>query len=284
MFEILLDSVLDTLKLVPFLFFTYLLMEYIEHRSGGRMERAIESSGRFGPLIGGLFGLIPQCGFSSVAANFFSGHMITMGTLVAIFISTSDEMLPILIGSSIPAGAIVKILGIKLIAAVAAGFIVDLILHRPVGHDHEDSIHEICEEYGCHCENSSIFRSAAKHTLSITIFIFIVILAFGILMAVCDFESISNTLFGIPVLGEIVAALIGIIPNCAASVMLTNLYVSDLMPAGALIAGLAMNSGVGIAILFKMNRHPGQNIKIVVIVFTVSIIAGLLVGVSGIQI
>lgn len=282
MIDILLDSVIDTLKLLPFLFLTYLFMEYIEHKTNSRIENAIEKCGKSGPLIGGVLGMLPQCGFSSVAANFYAGKLITLGTLVAIFISTSDEMLPIFIASAIPAATILKILFFKLGVAVIAGFAIDFILHRALSHDHEDDIHPLCEKQNCNCHGGSIFSSAARHTLNICIFIFIITFLCGILVHFIGTDTIGEVVFGTPVLGEAIAALVGIIPNCASSVIITQMYLDGLMPPGAMISGLIMNSGVGLAVLFKMNSRIKENFKVAGAVFVTAVLAGVLVSIFGI--
>ena len=276
-------ALLDTLRLAPFLFLTYLVMEYIEHKTEGRLEKAIEKSEKAGPLLGGLLGMIPQCGFSSVAANFYSAKMITLGTLAAIFISTSDEMLPIFIASSVAPSTIVKILLFKLTAAVTTGFLIDAVLKRHIGHDHHENIHNLCETQGCNCGGGGIFRSAAKHTLSISIFIFIIVLVCSVLIHLLGVETLSDKFFGIPVLGEIISSLIGIIPNCASSVMIAQFYLEGIMPAGPMISGLMINSGVGIAVLFRMNRDLKENLTITVLIFILSVMAGLIVSLLNIS-
>lgn len=282
MIDIILDSVIDTAKLIPFLFLTYLFMEYIEHKTNSKVEDAIEKCGKSGPLIGGLLGILPQCGFSSVAANFYAGKLITLGTLVAIFISTSDEMLPIFIASAIPAATIFKILLFKLGVAVIAGFAIDFILHRALSHDHDHDIHPLCEKQNCNCHGGSIFSSALRHTLNICIFIFVVTLLCGILIHFIGTDTISEVVFGTPVLGEAIAALVGIIPNCASSVIITQMYLDGLMPSGAMISGLIMNSGVGLAVLFRMNSNIKENLKVTGAVFVTAVLAGILVTIFGI--
>ncbi len=282
MIDLLLDSLLDTLKLIPFLFLTYLFMEYIEHKTNNKIENAIEKCGKAGPLLGGVLGIIPQCGFSSVAANFYAGKLITLGTLIAIFASTSDEMLPILIASSFPAGSIARILLFKVGVAVAAGFAIDLILRRKLSHEHEQDIHPLCEKQHCNCHGSGIFSSAVRHTLNISIFIFVISLIFSVLINLIGTHFISETLFGTPVIGEIAAAAIGMIPNCASSVVITQMYLDSLITPGPMIAGLIMNSGVGLAVLFKMNPNMKENFKILGALFVVSVAAGFAVTLFGI--
>lgn len=283
MLDAILEAFLDTLKLVPFLFLTYLFMEYLEHRSSAKLESAIEKSGRFGPAIGAGLGLIPQCGFSSVAANLFSGRIITLGTLVAIFMATSDEMLPIMIASAAPPAAIAKILAFKFIAGMAVGLLADFIVKPEHYESHSGHIHSLCEHDHCHCEEGKIFTSALSHTVQITIFILVISIICEVLIDLAGFDRISNAVFGMPLLGEALATLIGLIPNCGSSVMLTNFYLDGLMPAGPMISGLLMNAGVGLIVLFKMNHSMKQNLKITGGIFIASILLGLMVSFLGVN-
>lgn len=276
------DSLLDTLKLIPFLFLTYLFMEYIEHKTNDKIEKIIEKNGKAGPLAGAVLGIIPQCGFSSAAANLYAGRIITVGTLAAIFISTSDEMLPILIASSAPASTVAGILLYKLVSAVIFGFAIDFILKKPLSHDHHDEIHHMCEKQGCNCEGGNIFTSALKHTVNISIFIFIITFICSLLIHAAGLDAAGSSFFRIPVLGELTASLIGLVPNCASSVVITQLYLEGIMPAGPMISGLAVNSGLGLAVLFKVNRNIKENLKITGILFAAAVISGLVVSVFNI--
>ena len=236
--EILRDSVLDTLKLIPFLFATYLLMEYIEHKMSDKTQAAVSRAGKFGPLIGGLLGVVPQCGFSASAASLYSGRIISLGTLLAVFLSTSDEMLPIFISEKVSPGRIIEILIIKVITAVIFGAAADIVarmLHREkAGID----VHCICEDDNCHCEEDGILKSAVKHTLQITLFIFIVSLALDTVFRFLGEDRLSEVFVSVPVLGCVISSLVGLIPNCAASVVITELYLSGIISSGAMIAGL----------------------------------------------
>ena len=281
MIDAVIEACLDTLKLVPFLYFTYLFMEYLEHRASNKMENIIEKSGRFGPFFGAVLGLVPQCGFSSVAANFFSGRIVTVGTLVAIFMATSDEMLPIMIASAAPASAIAKILAFKLVAGLAVGLLADFIVKTKHLDSHGEHIHHLCEHDHCHCNEKNIFGSALRHTVSITLFILVISIVCEVLIDLAGFDRISSAVFGLPLLGEFLAGLIGLIPNCASSVMLTNFYLDGLMPAGPMMSGLLMNAGVGLIVLFKMNHNLKENIKITGGIFAASVVLGVIVTVTG---
>ena len=169
MLHIIEHSLLDSLKLVPFLFLTYLAMEYLEHKTGAKVQKIIRKAGKWGPVAGGILGAAPQCGFSAAASNLYAGRVITLGTLIAVFLSTSDEMLPILISEKVEPALIFKILLIKVVIGIVAGFVIDLIVGRNREQEHSH-IHEMCEQENCHCEEG-ILRSAVNHTLRITFFI-----------------------------------------------------------------------------------------------------------------
>ena len=280
MWDIILDTVLDCLKLIPFLFLTYLMMEYLENKAAGKMQAAVRKAGKLGPLLGGILGVVPQCGFSAAATSLYAGRVITLGTLLAIYLSTSDEMLPILISeNSIGTMTIVKILLLKMLIGMVAGFLVDLILRKmhPGIHEEEEHIHEICEHDHCHCGGShSIVRSALIHTIKITGFILLVTFALNLLLHVWGEENLKNLILNRPFIGELIAGIVGLIPNCAASVVLTQLYVEGAMSFAACMSGLLVGAGVGILVLFKTNRNVKENLKIVGLLYGIGVVAGLL--------
>lgn len=275
MLHIIEHSILDTLKLVPFLFLTYLVMEYMEHKTGSKAQSLIKKAGKFGPVLGGLLGIVPQCGFSAAASNLYTGRVITVGTLVAIYLSTSDEMLPILLSAKAPVKEIIVILLTKAVIGIISGVIIDLLIRGK--HDDHDHIHDICENENCHCENG-IFRSAVKHTLQITFFILLVTLALNLLLHNGGEEVLANVLLNRPILGPVLAGLVGLIPNCASSVVITQLYVSGAMNFGAAMAGLLCGSGVGLLVLFKVNHDKKENLKILVLTYGIGVVAGILLG------
>lgn len=271
------DAFLDTIRLVPFLFLTYVVMEWLEHRTGSRTMAIIRKAGRAGPLCGGIAGVIPQCGFSTAAANLYSGGLITAGTLAAVFLSTSDEMLPIFLSEAIPPKTIVYILGIKMGLAIIGGFVLDFLYHRLIRKEiRYKNIHTMCESEHCKCEEG-IFRSAIRHTLHITLFIFIISILLGALLESAGADVIRTAVLEIPVAGELLAALIGMIPNCAASVFITELYVEGLIGIGPMMAGLLAGAGVGSLVLCRMNRrHPKQNAGILLFVYLISVFFGII--------
>lgn len=273
--EVFLHGITDTLKIIPFLFLTYLLMEFIEHKAEGKLEKFISRRGRFGPLAGGALGVIPQCSFSSVASNLFAGRVISFGTLIAVFLSTSDEMLPILIsGGFSPRGAI-GILIYKALVAILVGFTVDLIIRLLKKEKPIIDIDTICENDGCHCEGG-IFKSALHHTLSITLFILVVSFAINALLFYIGEDRISEIFRGLPVVSHIIAAVFGLIPNCAASVALTELFSDGIISLGTMLSGLFSGAGVGVLILFRFNRRWKENLLTVIILVLTGLLFGLL--------
>lgn len=280
MLEIIKDALIDSIKLLPFLFITYLLMEFLEHKTSSKINKTIKKSGKFGPLIGGALGIIPQCGFSVMATNLYMGRIITLGTLISIYLTTSDEMLPILISEEVSITAILKILSVKLLIGVIAGVIIDIIFNNlNKKHTTEESA-DFCEHEHCHCEKG-IVKSALHHTLSIFAFILIITLVLNILMYFIGEETLSNLLQNNRILGPVIAALIGLIPNCASSVIITKLYIEKVITASIMIAGLLVNAGVGLLVLFRVNRDWKENAKITVILYSIGAISGIILELIG---
>lgn len=273
--EIFLHGLLDTLKIIPFLFLTYLLMEFIEHRAGDKAESFMKRAGIFAPAVGGALGAVPQCGFSAAASNLFAGRVISVGTLVAVFLSTSDEMLPILISGSVPLGTALLVVLYKAVVGIAVGLLVDLVLRLMKKPGDSINIDAICDEDNCHCERG-IWYSALHHTLTISAFVLIVTLAINALVYFVGAEALGSLLRGIPVVSHIIAAVFGLIPNCAASVALTTLCTEGLITAGTMMSGLFSGAGVGLLVLFRVNKHMKQNLAIVGIVIAAGVIFGLL--------
>lgn len=274
MLEILEDTIIDSLKLVPFLFITYIIMELIETHAGEKTEKAIRKSGKFGPIIGAILGIIPQCGFSAVASNFYAARIITQGTLIAIFLSTSDEMLPILISEGAEIGIIIKILAIKIFIGMGIGILIDLLSKNSKKSKEHIEIHKICENDNCNCENDGIIKSSIKHTIQIFGYIFIINIIINYIIYFIGEDKIASLIVNIPILGTVITAIIGIIPNCASSIILTELYLENIITLGAMISGLLVNSGIGILILFKVNKDKKENLKILGILYLVGIVAG----------
>ena len=267
MSEIILDSVIDSIKLLPFLFLTYLFMEWLEHKTGAAARKRIRTAGKFGPVWGGLLGVIPQCGFSAAASSLFAGRVITVGTLIAVYLSTSDEMFPIMISNAVPVVTIVKILTCKAVIGILSGLVLEYVYTHILKKQEPDvDIHEICEEERCHCEHG-VISSAAFHTLKVFVYIFLISLVLNIIIGLVGEETLAGLFTGTPIAGELIAALVGLIPNCASSVVITQLYLDHIIGAGAMMAGLLVNAGVGLLILFRLNRDRVQNLKIVGVLY-----------------
>ena len=274
--EILQDTAIDTLKLIPFLFITYLIMEYIEDKTSNKIKETIKKSGRFGPLLGAIVGIFPQCGFSVSATNLYAGRVITLGTLISVYLATSDEMLPILLTEAVPASTILTILGIKLTIGIISGFIIDFIIKTVVkNNDENEKIEEICENEHCHCEEG-IFTSAMKHTVNIIVYIFVITFILNGIIEYIGEDKIASLMSQNIVLGPIIAGAIGLIPNCASSVILTELFIQKVITMPVLISGVAVNAGVGILVLFKTNKNMKENIKIVSLLYIIGIISGVI--------
>lgn len=274
--EVISDTLTDVTKLLPFLFLTYLAMEYLEHKTGDKAAALVKKAGHFGPAIGGLLGMVPQCGFSTAASNLYAGRVITMGTLIAIYLSTSDEMLPVLISEQAPIGVIVRILLVKAAIGIVAGFLIDLLLRRK-GAAEQHHIHEICEHEHCQCEKS-IFRSALYHTAWIALFILLITFALNLILFWVGEDALANLLLNRPVIGPLLAGLVGLIPNCAGSVAITQLYLEGVLDVGAAMAGLLTGSGVGLLVLFRVNHNRKENLKILGLLYIIGVLAGTVTG------
>lgn len=273
------DALLDTAKLIPFLFLTYLAMEFLEDRAGEKTLLTVRNTRRFGPLIGAFAGLLPQCGFSAAASGLYAGGVITAGTLLAIFLSTSDEMLPILLSESVPLSVIARLLLCKLVPAVLTGAAIDILTAlrrrvRPAGA--EKHIHDLCEQDHCGCEEGNILTSALRHTAQVVLFIFVITFAAGLAMEFIGEENAAAFLTQRQTGGVFLAALAGLIPNCGASVMITELYLEGILSTGQMLAGLLVGAGVGLLVLFRSNRHLKENLCLTGILYASGVFWGLL--------
>ena len=275
MIDVILDTLLDVVKLLPFLFLTYLAMEYLEHKTGDKAELLVKKAGRFGPVIGGVLGIVPQCGFSAAASNLYAGRVISLGTLKAIYLSTSDEMLPILISEQVSFWLIVKILLAKAVIGMVAGLIIDFLL-RKKGWEQHEHIHDICEHEHCHCEKG-IFRSALSHTAQITFFILIITFALNLILYFVGEDALANLILSKPVVGPLLASLVGLIPNCAGSVVITQLYLEKVIGIGSAMAGLLTGSGVGLLVLFRVNHNRKENLRILGLLYGIGVLAGIVI-------
>ncbi len=283
-----LDAVLDSVKLLPFLFVTYLLMEYLESRTQDYARRFIRKAGWLGPLWGGALGMFPQCGFSAAASNLYAGRAISVGTLLAVFLATSDEMIPIMISESVPLTAMIQIVLLKAGTGILAGFIVDAFCHitkKPNTGQPEDEgdlmIERLCEKEHCHCEEGSIVRSAFHHTIRIFLFVFGITVILNFAFSFIGEASLARLFTGIPVGGLFLAALVGLIPNCAASVLLTQMYLHGVIPVSQMMAGLLVGAGVGLLVLFRVNPDPKENLLITVVLYAAGVVGGMIIWLTG---
>lgn len=282
--DVLADAVIDTVKLIPFLFLTYLLMEWLEEKTGEKAVSMIRRNGRWGPVIGAALGVVPQCGFSAAAASLYSGGLITVGTLLAIFLSTSDEMLPIMISEAVSPLIIGKILLTKIVLGLLFGIGIDTLnkfRHR-WKKDKEKHIHDLCEQDHCHCEEGNVFLSALRHTIQIVIFILIFTFVIGLLIELVGEDAIGTFLTSRPVTGVLLSALIGLIPNCGASVTITELYLRGILSPGQMTAGLLVGAGVGLMVFFRTNRRLVENLKITGILYLAGVLGGWIIELTGI--
>ncbi len=286
--EAILDAVIDSIKLLPFLYLTYVIMEYLEHHTESRTKMIVQQAGRFGPIFGGILGVVPQCGFSAAAANLYAGKVITVGTLIAIFLSTSDEMLPIMISQAAPISLMIKILVIKMIYGVVAGLLLDVVVQgrhkyhamqtkRETERENPFTIKEICEHDHCNCQEG-IFLSAFKHTSEVFVFLLIVSALLNIVIGTVGEDALGQFILHRPFLGEILAGVIGLIPNCAASVVLTQLYLEGAMSFAGLLSGLLVGAGVGLLVLFRVGRDIKKNLQVLLILYVTGVIGGYVMG------
>lgn len=276
--DVIADSFIDSIRILPFLFAAYLIMEYLEHKAGDRMQAAIRGAGKGGPIIGGILGIFPQCGFSAAASNLYAGRIITVGTLIAVFLSTSDEMLPIMISANAGAETIIKILAVKVVVAALAGFAIDCIFRK---REENIQVEHLCEQHQCHCENG-IWKSALHHTVEIFLYILIISLVLNLLIAWIGEDVLSGVILNRPVVGAVIAGIVGLIPNCAASVIITQLYLSGVLNAGAMIAGLLSGTGVGVLVLLRVNDNRRENLGLIGLLYVIGVLSGIVVEFLGI--
>ncbi len=273
MLDIILDTLLDTLKLIPFLFVAFLIIELIEHKLSDKNKNIIKKSGKYGPVIGGLLGAIPQCGFSVMATNLYVTRIISIGTLVSIYLSCSDEMLPILISENAPYNIIISIILIKISIGIISGIIIDLIYRN----NKNKFDYDICDHEHCHCDKENIFKSSLIHTLKISLFILIINFILNSLFHYGGEELLSNILLKNSILSSFMTCIIGLIPNCGASVLITELYINNVITLGATIAGLLSGSGVAILVLFRTNNNIKDSLKILLLVYGIGVISGIII-------
>ena len=266
--DIILDSLVDTLNLVPFLFVSFIIMELVEHKINSK--KRLKKINKYGPMVGSVLGLVPQCGFSVISATLYSAGVITLGTLFSVFLSTSDEMLPILIASRVKMDIIVKLLLIKFILGLFFGILIDVFYNTKLSNNKN----EICEIDDCHCKESLI-KSSIIHTMKITFFILIVNILLNLII---DIDMLSGFINDNKIFGPILSSIIGLIPNCASSIVITELYLENILSFGCCVSGLLTGSGMGLVILFKQNKNLKENIIILFLLLFFSSVCGIVIN------
>jgi len=279
MIDLLVDILVDNLLLLPFLFPTYLVLEAIEAHAGGALERTLGRARRWGPLVGALSGAVPQCGFSAAAASLYAGGVITVGTLVAVFLSTSDELVPVLVSKKMPIALLVKIVGLKVAFGLVAGLAVDAFLRARGARAPSPHVEELCEHSRCGCtEHKGIVVPALIHTAEIFFFILMVSGAIELALHFAGEDVLNSFVLNRPFLGELLAGLAGMLPNCAVSVAFAQLYAEGCMSAGALMAGSLAGSGLGLLVLFRTHRRMKDNLMILAAVYVFGVVFGHIAG------
>jgi hypothetical protein len=274
MLDIIIDTILDVLKILPFLYLSFLIIEVIEHKFSNKSEKIIKKSGKFGPFLGGLLGIIPQCGFSVLATNLYVTRILSIGTLISIYLTTSDEMLPILISHNVELALILKILGTKLIIGIFFGFIIDFIFRK---YNNKKEDYHICDDENCNCDKENIWISSLTHTIKILVFIFIINFVLNIIINYYGNDVLTKLFLKDTMYSPFLSSLVGLIPNCGASVLLTELYLGGAISFASMIAGLLTGSGVAILFLFRYNKNIKENILILSLIYIIGSFSGLII-------
>lgn len=270
-------SLLDSIKLLPFLFLAFLIIELIEHKLSNKTKKIISKSGKLGPILGSLLGLIPQCGFSVVATNLYITRIVSLGTLISIYLSTSDEMLIILLSKNAPISTILPLLLVKFIIGMLSGFVIDFIFRNK---NKKKETYSICKEEHCGCEHEeNLFKSSLIHTIKTFIFIFIATFIITYVFELFGEDYLSKILLKDTLISPFITSLIGLIPNCASSVILTELYLSNSINFASIISGLLTGSGVAILVLFKSNKNIKENLSILGLVYGIGVITGIIISI-----
>ena len=275
MIDIILDTLIDSLNLLPFLFIAFLIIELIEHKLNKQTKELVSKSGKVGPLIGSLLGLFPQCGFSVMATNLYVTRIITLGTLISIYLATSDEMLPIMLSQKIAFIEIVKLLGIKFICGIIWGFIIDLLLNKKS--KKENINYEICDEDHCNCHEEGVIKSTLIHTFKTLLFIMLVSFLLNMLLHFIGEDNLSKLFLKNSIFGPFISSLLGLIPNCGSSIVITELYLNGAISLGSAMAGLLTGSGVALLVLFKENKDIKENVTILSLLYGLGVISGIII-------
>lgn len=276
MLHVIEDTVIDTLKLLPFLFLAYLAMEYLEHHAGEKFQAWMGKAGWGGPVAGGLLGMVPQCGFAAAASNLYAGGIISLGTLLSVFLSASDEMLPILVSERAPVKLIGELLLLKAVIGIISGIIIDSVFSRKRERT-SGALHRFCEQEHCHCAEG-IWKSALSHTVRISLFIFAITFALNLSIYFMGENVLAGLILDRPVLGAVVAGLVGLIPNCAGSVVITQMYLEGAIGLGAAMAGLLTSTGVGLLVLFRVGHNRKDALRVLGMLYFIGVFSGIVIG------
>ena len=270
MLDIIKDTLIDGIKLLPFLFIAFLIIELVEHKLTTKTQSIITKSNKYGPILGSLFGAFPQCGFSVLATNLYVTRIISLGTLIAIYLSTSDEMIPVMLSSGAKFSFVLTVILLKIVIGMLFGLIIDLMSKKK-----KIDIENVCTQDECHCENG-IIKSSIHHTINIGAFILITTLLLNLGIHYLGTDKLSNILLKGSIFSPFISSLIGLIPNCASSIVITELYLNSSISFGSMLAGLLTGSGIALMVLFKVNKNIKENIKILSIIYLIGSLVGII--------
>ena len=273
--DVLMDAAMDSVRMLPFLFAAFCLLEAMEKHAGNFSQRVLTGIRGAGPVLGAVLGCVPQCGFSVLAANLFSGGMISAGTLLAVFLSTSDEAILMILGQPESAGVVGRLLLTKVLIAVAAGYLVDLCFPKLFAGKKE--IHDLCEKDSCGCGHShGVLLPAWNHTIRLFVYILAFSACLNLILEVAGIGKVESLFWSGSIFQPVLTALIGFIPNCAASVLLTELYMKGVISFAAAVAGLCTSVGVGLVVLWRVNRDQKENLKLMGVLYVVAVVSGIM--------
>ncbi|MGN1192982.1 MAG: putative manganese transporter [Dorea sp.] len=276
--DVIIDTCLDCLKMLPFLFVAFLMIEALEHYSSEFTAKLLAKVGKAGPIVGAVAGCVPQCGFSVMAANLYAGGIVSVGTLLSVFIATSDEAILIILGNPDYIGEVGTLLITKVVIAIVAGYIIDIFFREKISVRKENG--NLCHDCGCHNDHAGIMKPAWNHTVKIFVYLLIFTGILNLCIEVLGIDRLSAILLGNTIFQPVIAAVIGLIPNCAASVILTQLYLSGAISFASVIAGLCTGAGIGLVVLFRMNHNKKENFKILGALYVIAVIAGIILEIG----
>lgn len=278
----------ESLKILPFLIVAFLVLEFIETKFEEKSSNVIQKANHTGPVLGALLGLAPQCGFSVIGSNFYAKRIISLGTLLAIYLSTSDEALLVLLATPDKLLDILLIIAIKLVIAVFFGYAIDLVIRRETKkeechhcHHHDDSCEDeeiIGEEHCCsHTDWKAIIKCTAKRTVSVWCFLLATTFVFEYVVGLIGEAKLQEFMLTDSVFQPLITALIGLIPTCAPSVILAQLYIDSAISLGSVIAGLCTAAGAGLIVLFRVNKGARSNLTILVLLYLIGAFSGIVI-------